>query len=89
MNVLAPLRKAFRGWAGLALYSLLSSLLSGFLLGSPAAAAEANTAPQLVREMAGVQEYALPNGLQVLLAPNALHLRQLGGEGGQRARRSG
>jgi zinc protease len=75
MNVLAPLGKAFRGLAGLALYSLLSSLLAGFLLGSPAAAAEPNTAPQLVREMAGVQEYALPNGLQVLLAPNALHTR--------------
>ncbi len=59
---------------------LLSCLLTAGLVGAPTpaaaaspakVAASATSAPALVRELGGIEEYRLPNGLQVLLFPDA------------------
>ena len=58
---------------------LLSCLLTAGLVGAPASAVAApsskavaaTAAPTLVRELGGIEEYRLANGLQVLLFPDA------------------
>jgi zinc protease len=54
---------------------LLWGLAAGTAMQAQAQAQHTTAMPPPVRQLAGVSEYRLPNGLQVLLAPNALHTR--------------